>query len=481
MALYKELSYEYDIERIDGIQFRVMGPDEIVRRSVAEIVSTDTFAGTEPIIGGLFDPRLGLTSPNALCKTCEQGYSFCGGHFGHIVLGRPVFYIHFLEYIKKLLKCVCFKCSKILVDVSDPDLLKVIRRKHSMLKRFDCVYALSGKEKIKKCGNDNKAGCGAIQPDKVAKDNLGKIIMEWKNKDATEKVEGEDSNIKQTFFANDILRILEAIPKEDAELLGFTDANPPCNLICSVFGVPPPNVRPSVRNDTGQRCEDDLTHKLCDIVKWNNALKQKINSGNNDPRIIDFHTTMLQYHISTFIDNNIPGMAQAKQRSGKPLRSLTERLKSKEGRIRGNLMGKRVDYSARSVITPDPRISIDELGVPLKIAMNLTFPEIVNQYNIAELENLVRNGPDVYPGARNLRKTQEKGRIIRLKDIDMSKIKVEIGDIVDRHLRNGDYALFNRQPSLHRMSMMGHRIRVMEHDTFRLNALTTPSYNADSG
>ena len=87
----------------------------------------------------------------------------------------------------------------------------------------------------------------------------------------------------------------------------------------------------------------------------------------------------LQYHIATLIDNTIPGIPQAQQRSGRPIKSLKERLKSKEGRVRGNLMGKRVNFSARSVITPDPNIKIDQLGVPIRIAKNLTKPMPTNK------------------------------------------------------------------------------------------------------
>ena len=214
-------------------------------------------------------------------------------------------------------------------------------------------------------------------------------------------------------------------------------------MICTVLPVPPPAVRPSVKSDTGQRSEDDLTHKLCDIVKNNNALKQKIDRGLNKEQI-DIACQLLQYHVVTYIDNSTPGINPAQQRTGRLVKSLTERLKSKEGRIRGNLMGKRVDFSARSVITPDPNISIDELGVPVKIAMNLTFPEIVNRYNIHKLTDLVRNGPDVYPGAKYIRKPSNGNQTKWLKKIDRSAIVLEEGDVVDRHLMDGDYVLFNR-------------------------------------
>ena len=144
-------------------------------------------------------------------------------------------------------------------------------------------------------------------------------------------------------------------------------------------------------------------------------------------------------------------------------------------------MGKRVDFSARSVITPDPNISIDELGVPVRIAMNLTFPEVVNARSIERLQRAVDNGPDVYPGAKYVRKVAE-GRTVRLmRDTPRNSVVLEDGDVVDRHLLDGDPVLFNRQPSLHKMSMMAHRVHVMQYDTFRLNPCVTPCYNADYG
>jgi len=475
MSIYKELSYSQDVDTISGIQFSIMSAEEIRKRSVAEIVSTDTFAGNEPIIGGLFDPRMGVIDHNKICQTCEQKNTFCPGHFGHIELAKPLFYIQFFDIVKKLMKCVCFKCSKLLIDKNQAELKKILNKKISRQKKFEFIYKLCSKNKIKRCGKDtDNDGCGAKQPDKITKDtHVGRIILEWKTKD-------EEENIEDImYYGSDVYKLFSRITDEDSDILGFPRSiNKPENLICTVFPVPPPAVRPSVRNDTGQRCEDDLTHKLCDIVKTNNTLRTKIEKGVNKD-LIDYWTVLLQYHVSTFIDNKIPGIPQAKQRTGRPLRSLTERLKSKEGRIRGNLMGKRVDFSARSVITPDPCISINELGVPIKIAMNLTYPERVNKYNREKLTKLIKNGPDNYPGAKYIRKANQDYRTIRLKNLDINTITIDDNDIVDRHMLNGDYVLFNRQPSLHKMSMMSHKVRIMEFDTFRLNPAVTPSYNAD--
>ena len=460
MALYKELSFDNDVDTVRGIQFCIMSPEEIRARSVAEILSTDTYVGTEAVKNGLFDPRMGVIDNNKICSTCEQKNTFCPNHFGHINMAVPVFYVQFFEYVRKILKCVCWRCSKIMLDLESPEALAIINKKLPRVKRFDMMYKLCAKNKKKSC--DSEGGCGALRPDKITKEGLLRIAMEWKGNTTTEVR-------KQLFMADDVLLILKRMSDPDIEVLGFNlKNNRPEWMICTVLPVPPPAVRPSVRNDTGQRMEDDLTHKLCDIVKANIAILQKIKKGLSRENL-DLHVQLLQFHVATLVDNQIPGLGPSLQRTGRPLRSLFERLKSKEGRIRGNLMGKRVDFSARTVITPDPCISIDEIGMPIKIAMNLTFPEIVNKYNIGELTAMVHNGPDKYLGAKYIRK-QNPARTIRLKNLDTSTITLELGDVVDRHVMNGDYVLFNRQPSLHKMSMQGHRVRVMEFDTFRLNA-----------
>jgi len=143
---------------------------------------------------------------------------------------------------------------------------------------------------------------------------------------------------------------------------------------------------------------------------------------------------------------------------------------------------KRTDYSARTVITSDPTISINQLGVPIKIAMNLTFPEIVTIENIENLTKLVRNGRDQYPGANFVFPASSLVPGQRILPIDLryrkEKVELRYGDIVERHLVGGDIVLLNRQPTLHKQSMMGHRIKVIDDpmlNTFRLSlAVTKP-------
>jgi len=479
MSIYKELSYDQEIDAVKGIQFSVLSPEEIIRGSVLEVTKTDTYAGNEPVPSGLFDPRMGVLEHNAYCRTCEQKNIFCPGHFGHIVLARPVFHPLFFENTRKILKCVCFRCSRLLISPTESsdeyrEQIRKIMLLKNLQKRWEMMFKLcNNANKIKRCGDDGAPGCGAKQPSRYVKEGTLKIFAEWK--------EPAVETVRKEFTAEDVLTIFQRIPESEMEVIGFNPKwNRPDWLISTVIPVPPPPVRPSIIEENGQRREDDLTHKLCDIIKTNNQLKSRLEKPNANEEHLAVITGALQYHYATFLDNQIPGLPPAQQRNGRKLKSVSDRLKKKEGRIRGNLNGKRVDQSARSVITPDPYISLDELGVPVKIAMNLTFPEVVNSYNIDEMRRLVKNGPNEWPGAKDVRK-KEDGKTYTLKYGNREKIAEDLveGDVVDRHLRDGDYVLFNRQPSLHKMSMMSHRVKVMPYQTFRLNVLVTSPYNAD--
>ena len=482
---YNELSYEeQNIDVVRGVQFSVISPNEMKKISVVEVTKTDTYTGNDCVVGGLFDPRMGVLEHNKICTTCEQKNISCNGHFGHINLARPIHHPMFFDTTKKLLKCICYRCSRLLIShrSTNEDYKNEIKRikqikKHQ--KRWDAITKLCGNnQKLKFCGDDMASGeenngCRARQPARYIKDSALKIFAEWK--DGTEVID------KREMTCEDILRIFQRISIEDMELLGFDPRwNRPDWLIMTTLLVPPPCVRPSIIEENGQRREDDLTHKLSEVVKYNNQLKQRIDSGKGTDDQLKVLTNILQYHVATFMDNQIPGLPVSQQRNGRKLKAVADRLKKKEGRIRGNLNGKRVDQSARSVITPDPYIGLEEIGVPIRVAMNLTFPEYVNEYNIESLRSIIINGPDVYPGAKYVRLATDKiTKSLKYADRDKIALELKFGDIVDRHLLDGDYVLFNRQPSLHKMSMMGHKVKVMKHQTFRLNVLDTAPYNAD--
>jgi DNA-directed RNA polymerase beta' subunit len=476
MSLYRELAQDHEIDAVKGIQFSIMGPDEIRTRSVCEVTAAELYQGLEPVVNGLFDMRMGVIDHNHRCQTCHQRNTMCPGHMGHIVMSKPVFFVQYFEVVRKLLRCVCFRCSKLLVDVERPEIKNFLSKKHARQKRWEFMSRHTS-QKIARCGTQTLDGCGAKQPNRITRDGVLRVAMEWTDLD------GAGGSKKIVMSAEDVLRILRRISDADADALGFSPKLcRPEWLVCTVLPVLPPSARPSVRNEAGQRCEDDLTHGLLSIIKANAGIKTKMEKGAPKDQI-DIMVNVLQSCVAALIDNNVGGLLQMKQqRTGRLLRALFDRLCGKEGRIRGNLMGKRVDFSARSVITPDPNISIDELGVPLRIAMTITFPEVVNPLNREKLLKMVDAGPNVYPGARMVRKTNEKRVVILSKIADRAAIELEDGDVVDRHLMNGDYVLFNRQPSLHKMSMMGHRVRVMpktDYATFRLNTCVTPVFNAD--
>ena len=457
--------------KIIGVQFSILSPEEIRKNSVVEVTSRDTYINNKPVIGGLFDPRMGVLEPGLICPTDGYTYIDTPGYFGHIELARPVFFIQHIKEIMKICRCVCFKCSKLLLNKN--------RHKHILNlpseQRWKYVSNLASN--VKRCGESIEDGCGCKQPDKVMLEGMATLYAIWENIDTEEA--GESKKINMRLTPELVLKIFKRISDEDINFMGFSPLwSRPEWMICQVLPVPPPAVRPSVKRDAQQRSEDDLTHIYSNIIKTNRDLLEKMANPATSPNVIEGMTTFLQYFIAMIVNNKVKGANPLSQRSGRPLQCIMGRLNSKNGRIRGNLMGKRVDFSARSVITGDPNLSIKQLGVPLKIAKNITKPIVVNDRNRDFLLKLVQNGPDKYPGAKTVE--SKYGRTTHLRCVDRASIVLENGDIVHRHMMDGDAVLFNRQPSLHRMSMMCHIVKVMKKgDTFRMNVACTKPYNAD--
>lgn len=318
-------------------------------------------------------------------------------------------------------------------------------------------------------------GCGHHQP-QIRKEGL-KLFFNYKKQNDDEESRPTVQEKRQV-SAQDVFSVFRKISTTDLEMLGLSEAYArPDWMILTVLPVPPPPVRPSISVDGGvRRSEDDLTYKLAEIIRASGNVRRSEQEG-APPHIVSEYEQLLQYHVATYMDNDIAGVPQAMQKSGRPIKAIRARLKGKEGRLRGNLMGKRVDFSARTVITGDPNLQLDQVGVPRSIAMTLTYPERVTRYNIQYLTELVRRGPQEYPGARYV--IRDTGERIDLKYNKRSDSLLQFGWIVERHLKDGDYVLFNRQPSLHKMSMMSHRVKIMPYSTFRLNLSVTPPYNAD--
>jgi DNA-directed RNA polymerase II subunit RPB1 len=454
-----------ELKKVSALQFGILSPEEIRRYSVATIQREIAFEQGRPKEGGLMDQRLGAIDRDFPCRTCHCSFLDCPGHFGHIELAQPVYNPGFLATTLKVLRCVCYYCSKLLVNIEDASVasrLKQIEQIRRGTKRLRLFLALP---RLKEC-----RFCGNAQP-KLLRDALN-IVAEFPD---TPESGGEK---RQQITAEKAYNILKHISDEDADILGFSrEQSRPDWMIVTILPVPPPHVRPSIMMDATSRGEDDLTHKLGDIVKANNALKRLEREG-APAHALNEQLQLLQYHVATYMNNEIPGLPRSLQRSGRPLKSISQRLKGKEGRIRGNLMGKRVDFSARTVITPDPNIRLDEVGVPKSIAMNLTYPEVVTPLSYSRLQALVANGPNEHPGAKYI--VRDDGQRIDLRYVRRpADLHLEIGYKVERHLQDGDVVLFNRQPSLHKMSIMGHRVRILPYSTFRLNLSATSPYNAD--
>ncbi|KAF2713632.1 beta and beta-prime subunits of DNA dependent RNA-polymerase [Pleomassaria siparia CBS 279.74] len=488
MAPGAPLQSKCPLRTIKEIQFGLLSPEEIKAMSVVHILFPETMdeQKNQPRIQGLNDPKLGTIDRMYSCATCKEDIQVCPGHFGHIELAVPVFHVGFVVKIKKILETVCHNCGLILADFNHPDWKTAIRVKDAK-RRFDMIWRLSKtrRECVSEIPEDDQkkgnkiphGGCGNRQPDTIRKEGL-KLTATFKPKKEDDEGKSEE---KRPLTPQDALNIFKNLSDNTLALLGLNaDYARPEWMVLTVLPVPPPPVRPSISVDgTGQgmRGEDDLTYKLGDIIRANGRVQESIQTGSPQHVLNEFES-LLQYHVATYMDNDANGVPQAMQKSGRPLKTIRGRLKGKEGRLRGNLMGKRVDFSARTVITGDPNLSLDQVGVPRSIARTLTYPEVVTKFNISKLTALVRNGPMQHPGANYVIKSD--GVRLDLKhNKNLDELRLQYGWKVERHIDDDDVIIFNRQPSLHKESMMGHRVKVMPYSTFRLNLSVTSPYNAD--
>ena len=452
-------------KKIDTIEFGLLSPDDIRKMSVAQIVVADTYdEDGYPIESGIMDPRLGVIDPGQRCRTCGNRVGNCPGHFGHIELARPVMHAGYAKVIHKVLRAVCRECNRILL--TDEEIEYYVR----LFKRYPEIgqkTANLSKDILKRCAKTKL--CPHCEEEQL------KLKLE---KPTSIYEVGEAGSVRLTPI--DIRARLENISDDDYKLLGINpDAARLEWSILTVLPVPPVTVRPSITLESGVRSEDDLSHKLIDIIRINQRLRENLDAG-APQLIVEDLWELLQYHVTTLMDNGVSGIPPARHRSGRALRTLAQRLKGKEGRFRSNLSGKRVDFSARTVISPDPNLNMNEVGVPLQVARILTIPQRVTEWNLEKMKELVIRGPDRHPGANYLIRTDGRRVDLRfVKDRTIIGDTMEPGFIVERHLDDGDIVLFNRQPSLHRMSIMAHEVRVMPYRTFRLCLFVCPPYNAD--
>ena len=430
------------IKQVKNIQFKLLSPEEVKKIGTAKIVTPELYdVDGYPVDGGLMDLRLGAIDPGVRCRTCGGTLKECLGHPGYIEIARPVIHIDYIGIVDMTLKAFCSVCGKFLLTEEDS-------------KRYTLP------ERIKKAKNAKKCPHCLVEQEKIKLEKPTTFMVG-----------------KKRIFPTEIRERLERIPDEELKNVGINAKNfRPEWTVLTLLLIPPVTVRPSITLETGERSEDDLTHKLSDIIRANQRLWENLNAGAPEVIIEDLWD-LLQYHVTTFFNNNISGIPPARHRSGQPLKTIEERIKGKEGRIRHNLTGKRVNFSSRSVVGPDPFLNINELGVPYEVATIITVQEMVNSLNIEHLKKLIMN--DEYPSANYILRPDGKRKKITkdLKEEILEELKE--GYIVERHLQDGDVVLFNRQPSLHRPSMMAHVVKVLPFKTFRLHPAVCHPYNAD--
>ncbi len=513
-------------KRLVGITFGILSPDEIKKIGDVKISQPELYSERgEGFPGGPLDPRLGAPDNVNRCKKCGlrriEGTTGCLGHFGHIELAKPIYHLGFVKHIEKVLNAVCERCGRLTLPPEKRD--AYWKKMEVFIKRYGYPSFDIAKEilaeaaKVKKCPY-----CGH--------EKLGKFVFDKDNLTFIKRIEISEEELKKRewmeFIRNlgipahirklsvskgkkkgkryiniyynpeSIRQILsqiypaEVLPEDelkerrkDVFLIGFhPDHARPEWTILQVLPVPPITVRPPVITAEGKRTEDQLTLILRDIIRINEQLMSKSKGG--PPQVIENLWNQLQKRVKALFGLHKLGELKMERTY---VKGIIHRLSGKEGRFRHNLSGKRVNYSGRAVISPDPYLSIDEIGVPEKMARKLLFPEVVNELNSEKLKQLVINGAAIYPGAEFVYKKQAPGvyRKIMVGIFKDRKKREEIardlkpGDIVERHLMDGDILVFNRQPTLHRISMMGHYVRVLPYNTLRLHLMTCPPYNAD--
>jgi len=430
-------------KRVKDMRFSLLSPEKIKNISVAKIVTPELYdIDGYPVDGGLMDLRLGAINPGVRCRTCGGRLKECLGHSGSIDLARPVIHLKYVPIIEICLRSFCHECGKLMLTEKDLEKYSPGQRAKKAKDTKRCPHCNSPQEKVK----------------------LDKPTTFYKG--------------KRRIFPTKIREILTNIPDEELAKIRINTKNfrPEWAVLTSLL-VPPVTVRPSIILESGEMSEDDLTHKLSDIIRANQRLWENLNAGAPEVIIEDLWD-LLQFHITTFFDNTVTRIPPARHRSGQPLKTITERIKGKEGRIRKNLAGKRVNYSGRTVISPDTAIEINEVGIPYEIAKIITVAETVNDLNIEKLKEFVERGSE-YPGANYVIRPDGKRKKIteELKEEIINELAP--GYKVERHLQNRDILLFNRHPSLHKASLMAHYVKILPGRTFRLHPAVATPYNAD--
>lgn len=473
---------------VKSVLFGVLSPQKIVEQAVCEIDKyISNIRETSKDANTVMDGAMGTITKDAICPTCLNTYADCPGHFGYIKLALPIYNILFLNIILKILKCTCAHCGRLLPTIDEHTITSI-----SPKNRLNYLVLITHSSNPCKYCNGLQPKFTMYKKDYISINMQSREIVAGENGRETTRFSSEIKRLS----ALDVWRFLVKIPDEQCVYYGLSpEYSRPEWMIWMYMPVPPLHTRMILGIAFSNKPSiDDLTIALnTNIVKANTELNKLLDSlrhpGEGKPALTEEEILanedvqrkwdVLQICVNQYI-NNESMLTKMKQKNGRLLKSISERLKTKKGLVRNNLEGKRVNESARSVITCDPDLDIDQVGVPRKIATGLTYPEHVNKYNIGRLRTLVKNGPFAYPGAKSVkRKNGKMYALVTQEQCDQIANTLEIGDTVNRNLLDNDLVMLNRQPTLHRMNIMAHRVKVLDYDTFRINPNVTTPYNAD--
>eukprot|EP01083_Nonionella_stella_P191876 709806_1 len=497
-CVWKKYAKEHHPElRISRIDFGMLSSSEIIKLAHMEVTNPELYmAGTPtPAKDGPLDPRLGISNKSGRCDTCKQDLTDCVGHFGYVDLALPVYHIGFFKTILRVYQSVCKTCARLLVTPQQHKFYVAEMKRVSLfgkLKRAKLSKRMTEDlcRKVRHCYYCTSINGKVVKATKYfgilhkkyehkdSKPTKEKLMDEFKTATVNNAEMGNFvKNISDDPNPMDVLHLFQRVSQEDCYLLDLPISRPEDMILTHIL-VPPVCVRPSVPMGFSGTQEDDLTVKVRDIVVISNNIRSSIASGARNDVFMDLWH-FLQHQVAMYINSDTPGFPNQGQQV-KQIRALVQRLKGKHGRFRWNLSGKRVDFSARTVISPDPNLQVDQVAVPLRVAMTMTFPEVVNDHNIQSLRNCILNGPDNYPGANFVQsRTDGQKQFLKYGNRSDRAMRLRVGDTVERHMKDDDVVLFNRQPSLHRVSIMAHRAKVMPWRTFRFNLCACNPYNAD--
>lgn len=440
---------------IGSIQFCIPTITEIVNvLTVVEITNPMTTVEFDKN-NTLFDTRMGAFR-NVDCGYCNKSFKECSGHHGRIKLFRPCVNSRFLSTLmKKILSLYCFECCK-----------KLNRDVEGEYDICECTFDIDNKSKTKKLVKKNPT---CIRMIRVTKKMEGfrflqglRYAFTWSNKFEQD----EEGNKTPSFLTlEELYNAIKKIPK-DTYMIDFKDYGrykdlTEASFIHYLMVLPTTSRPPNISN--GEWRSDSITRLYIEV------LKQNINLSMSH-KVVPDHL-FEEYHYK--LQNSIDVLFDITQTNNK-LRlnvvqggGLRQRIDGKKGRLRLNLMGKRVEFSARTVLEGDPKLGINEVGIPRRIAEDLTVPVLINRYNL----NTISNYKIKYVNKKDGRRYDTK---------IFKNYRLEIGDTVERCLVDGDIVAMNRQPTLHRGSIIGCYIRVFNDLTFRLNYSTMITLNADS-